>query len=424
MIIAMIENTINLSNQIKEADVCQICIGCGRCHKIHQDMHVLVNFHYTDSAVSDDNSKVSEEEDVYGIGIDLGTTTIAMSLVDGTGHVLGVFCRENPQTIYGSDVLSRIKAAEDLELAVQLRKKVRVVLEQGCLELLGKLPPYSSVQITLAANTTMSYLLMGWASGELGSAPFAVTHKEPLKLTLAEQAVWGFPPLSAFVGGDILAGIYSTGMYRSDKIRLLIDLGTNGELVLGNCHRMLACSTAAGPAFEGGPCKGIWGADMVHLTTQLLERGIVDETGLLQEPYFETGVTIGAVKVTQEAIRALQLAKAAIAAGVEILLRQYGIEAGQIEQVILAGGLGYFLRPQDAARIGLLPQVLADKAQAGGNTALQGTLLIGRELRRKSSAEVHRELESVDKCVQIIELPENEGFQDIFLKNINFGVES
>lgn len=179
--------------------------------------------------------------------------------------------------------------------------------------------------MVVAANTTMTYLFMGWNPEELGKAPFTVSHSGAVETEIAGVACHIIPGLSAFVGGDITAGILASGMLEQEASTLLIDLGTNGEMALGNRHRLHACATAAGPAFEGGANRGIWGADMVRLLQKLLEEGLMDGQGLLKEPYFTKGVRIGDVLVTKESVRAVQLAKGAIAAGIEILADSYGI---------------------------------------------------------------------------------------------------
>ncbi|MDE5951996.1 MAG: ASKHA domain-containing protein, partial [Acetatifactor sp.] len=179
------------------------------------------------------------------------------------------------------------------------------------------------------------------------------------------------PGLSAFVGGDIVAGILACGMETEEEIPLLVDLGTNGELALGNRERILCCGTAAGPAFEGG--GDIWGADMIALTAHLMRQGLVDDTGLLAEPYFEQGISIGGVQITQERIRQLQTAKAAICAGINTLIAAYGLTgAEQVSRVFLAGGFGYFLDVEAAVELGLIPQGLEGRVTAVGNTALAG----------------------------------------------------
>jgi len=199
----------------------------------------------------------------------------------------------------------------------------------------------------------------------------------------------------------------------------LIDLGTNGELVLGNRNRLLSCSTAAGPAFEGGVNRGIWGADLVSILARLIKEGIVDETGLLAEPYFEQGIRVGNVCVTQEAVRSLQLAKAAVAAGIRILLQEYGITVTEINRVILSGGFGYYLNPGDGALIGLLPEELAKKAISGGNTALQGALQVGKWLLSGMGEEVLKE-KTEALWAKNINLVENPRFSEYYIEAINF----
>lgn len=151
-------------------------------------------------------------------------------------------------------------------------------------------------------------------------------------------------------------------MAEKEEITLFIDLGTNGEMAIGNKDRIIACSTAAGPAFEGGPTKGVFGADMIHLCAELCRNKLLDETGLLADPYFEDGIFIGNVLVTKEAIRNLQMAKAAIMVGIKTLIEQFGLsKAEEVDKVILAGGFGYFLNPADAARLACCHQPYATK---------------------------------------------------------------
>jgi uncharacterized 2Fe-2S/4Fe-4S cluster protein (DUF4445 family) len=206
-------------------------------------------------------------------------------------------------------------------------------------------------------------------------------------------------------------------MATNEGISLLIDLGTNGEMVLGNGQKMIACATAAGPAFEGMLEDGrqaVWGADLVKAVSLLLEKGILDETGLLAETYFKEGVTIGGVRITQEHVRNLQTAKAAIAAGVEILVKEYGIAIEDISQVYLAGGFGYFLEEEAAIRIGLLPKVLQGRIQAVGNSALAGCYAY--HLDRKAEEKITR----IKELTRVINLAEVEGFAETFVNHMNF----
>ena len=207
--------------------------------------------------------------------VDIGTTTIAMQLYDMTGKVVDSFPSVNPQVSYGADVLSRIEAAKDPGKAADMQKKVRDLMEKGVQRFSKKLQPQETLQMVVAANTTMTYLLMGWNPEELGKAPFTVSHSGAVETEIAGVVCHIIPGLSAFVGGDITAGILASGMLEQEASTLLIDLGTNGEMALGNRHRLHACATAAGPAFEGGANRGIWGADMVRLLQKLLEEGLM-----------------------------------------------------------------------------------------------------------------------------------------------------
>ncbi len=349
---------------------------------------------------------------------DIGTTTIAMLLYGADGGVVDRFVEVNPQSAWGADVLSRIRAAEDPEAAAWMRKSVREVLGRGLKRFQRKLQAGEEIYLTVAANTTMTYLFMGWDTGELGHAPF-----EASRLSGAETETEGvrsfvLPGFSAFVGGDILAGCHACGIAEREEITLLIDLGTNGELLLGNRRRRIACATAAGPAFEGGVNRGIWGADMVKLLAVLRRENILDETGLLAEPYFDRGVRIGNVCVTREAVRSVQLAKAAIAAGIEILLDRYGIAPGEVDRLVLAGGFGYYLNPEDAVEIGLLPRALAHRAEAGGNTALSGALRAGREIIASGWESARDSLEGYKSGTEIVNLAMEPEFGSRYIQHM------
>lgn len=159
---------------------------------------------------------------------------------------------------------------------------------------------------------------------------------------------------------------------------------------------------------------------MVSLLARLLDEGILDDTGLLAEEYFESGIRIGNVLVTQQAVRNIQLAKAAIAAGIEILLGKYGIAPWQVDRVVLAGGFGYYLKPAAAARIGLLPEALAEKAVTGGNTALSGALRAGRRLFSPEGEKVGAELERICRDTAVVNLAMEGEFQGKYLQSMNF----
>jgi len=269
--------------------------------------------------------------------------------------------------------------------------------------------------VYVAGNTTMIYLLLGYETGELGYAPFQASHLEAVEMELEEWTARILPGLSAFVGSDIVAGVLAGGMADKESVSLLIDLGTNGEMVLGNREKMVACATAAGPAFEGMLEDGrqaLWGADLVKAVAELLEKGILDETGLLADPYFDEGVTIAGVHITQEHVRNLQIAKAAITAGIEILVKEYGIAVEDIGQVYLAGGFGYFLEEEDAIRIGLLPKALEGKVQAVGNSALAGCYAY------HFAGDAEEKVTRIKALTKVINLAECEKFSQRFVENM------
>ena len=389
---------------------CAICIGCGRCGEYPEDLQVITNSFLKSELLSVD----STDKGSFVI-VDIGTTTIAMEAYNKQGKKLADYVQPNPQRIFGRDVISRIQAAENPIAAKQMQGLVKQVLLQGLEEFQKEVPDIRKVYV--AGNTTMLYLLLGYNTTELGYAPFIASYLETVEIELGEWAAHVLPGLSAFVGSDILAGILAGGIAEKKNVSLLIDLGTNGEIVLGNREKMIACATAAGPAFEGmleEDRQALWGADLVKTVAELLDKGILDETGLLAEPYFKEGVTIAGVQITQEHVRNLQTAKAAIAAGIEILVEAYGISLEDIDQVYLAGGFGYFLEEEAAIRIGLLPKALKGKVQAVGNSALAGCYAY--HFMETTEDKITR----IKDITRVMNLANAEGFAEIFINHMNF----
>ena len=419
MITGMTERKTNLCKTQQNTTAgkgkrCRVCTGCGRCPGVAQKIHIL-----TEGGLNEKPQPIGENSRKRLVTADVGTTTLAMKLYGRGGSVEDVFAAVNPQTVYGADVLSRIQAAENPADADKMKQMVRETLAQGIRRFRRKLAPGENLRMVLAANTTMNYLLMGLNPAELGRAPFHAAHLEAVETKIDGVSCYCFPGLSAFVGGDITAGIYAADMLKRDDTSLLIDLGTNGEMVLGNRKKLLASSVAAGPAFEGGVNRGVWGADMISLLAALRKEGILDETGLLTEPYFETGVLAGNVRVTQESVRAVQLAKAAVLSGIRILTEEYGISMEQIERVILSGGFGYYLSPEAAGEIGLLPQTLVSKTVQGGNTALAGALKFGRKLLG-GTVSPDTDLFAEAGCnVRVINLAERQCFAENYFASMN-----
>ena len=402
---------------------CRICTGCGLCPGVTAAPGQIKGMRVLSQEAEDTPSR--ERLPLNGGGrrlaaADIGTTTIAMLLYREDGTVEDRYLTVNPQVACGADVLSRIQAAKDTVRAADMKNMVQKVLRQGILRFKKKLAPGEELCLLSAANTTMSYLLQGNDVQELGQAPFLVSHPKPADMEIEGVPCFGFPCFSAFVGGDILAGVLACGMAEQEKLTLLIDLGTNGEIVLGNRSRRIACATAAGPAFEGGPNRGVWGADMISILAALKREGCMDETGLLAEEFFEKGIRVGNVLVTEENVRSVQLAKAAIAAGIEVLLEKYGVDAAKVDRVVLAGGFGYYLNPDDAAEIGLLPPLLADKAAPGGNTALEGCLAAGRVIFADGRAALDAQLDKIVEGTEIVNLAQEPSFEKLYIERIFF----
>jgi uncharacterized 2Fe-2S/4Fe-4S cluster protein (DUF4445 family) len=416
----------------------------------------------------------------YYIGIDLGTTTLAAHLTEGSsGEILAASSLVNPQRIYGADVISRMKASSEGK-ADDLKKLIRAGLRTLILRVLQGVPPGGNriEQIAIAGNTTMIHLLMGYSCEGLGVYPFIPVTVGPITSSFHELFAeedqqepdgsgndeWErnlleeldlvpvsiLPGISVFVGGDVVAGLGVCDFDRMEEVCLLIDLGTNGELAIGNKEKLYVSSTAAGPAFEGGNISiglgsipgaisrvrlggtkpeiwtigggkpvGICGTGVVELCSELLRTGGMDETGLLSEEYFQEGFPLyedSQVKLnfTQKDVRELQLAKAAIRAGTELLLRNYGISWEQVEKVYLAGGFGFVLDIPKAVHIGLLPEELRDKIITVGNSSLAGAV------RYAADPEFCGRLAGIIEHAQEVHLSNEEDFQELYIGNINF----
>ena len=392
---------------MKKGNRCTICTGCGRCFGEFEDPCDII-------AVNDGNPVMGAPLFRPIICTDIGTTTVAMAYIDPEGRAADTYVCLNPQGRFGADVLSRIKASADKFALEEMKESIRNVIGTGVKKFIRENGLSGNVDMYVCANTTMTYLLMGYDPAELGEAPFTASHINgdsfEMKISDVSINVIVLPGFSAFVGADIYSGILAADLCSSDKYRLLCDLGTNGEIALGNKDHLYVTATAAGPAFEGGPCMGIWGADMIHLTSVLLKGGYADPTGLLNEPWFEEGIDIGNVHITQESIRALQLAKAAMNAGIKIICEKAGITFDEIERCTLSGGFGVHLNPWDAAYIGLLPGTLINVCRAGGNTSLAGAYSFAVGAR-------------ITQTPEVINLALEENFNDLYTEAINFPVK-
>lgn len=386
-----------------------------------------------------------------GVAIDLGTTTIAAQLVDlATGNVLGVETALNSQARHGADIMSRVEYAVSQEGGELLCRLARGQVG----EMIGRLVRNAGIKASLLSdvvvvgNTVMHHLFCDLNLEPLSHYPF-----EPTASGLHEFSVqslgWDFsgnptvrflPCLGGFVGSDILAGIVATGMNKSDKPCALMDLGTNGEIVVGTKERMLCASTAAGPAFEGARISAgmraatgaisevrvVNGALECHALGNALPRGIcgsglVDAAAagrelnlILESGRFAGGDTLplaGAVVLTQWDIRELQMAKGAIAAGLKLLLSEFGIRPDDLSALYLAGAFGNYINLASGVRIGLLG-VEGSRIRPSGNTAL-----LGAKMDLFNTGNGYGELL---RRVRHVSLNELDGFQDTYVEEMRF----
>ncbi|NLL77578.1 MAG: DUF4445 domain-containing protein [Clostridiales bacterium] len=353
------------------------------------------------------------------IAADIGTTTIAMRLLDvSTGEVSDTYTCLNPQRSYGMDVVERIRAGSD-GYAVQLQRLVQEAILKGMEHFIQTAHAKPKLMV-IACNTAMGHLFMGYPTDTLGKSPF-----RPVNIGLTEFSFNGvrtvlMPGISAFVGGDIVAGLYACELYDSVKPWLFLDLGTNAEMVIGTGGRFLCTAAAAGPAFEGKGEGNTTGPERIGAIAHLLEAGLADETGLLKEPYFEAGIDADGIFVTQKDIRDIQMAKAAVRAGIHFLLKKSGISGYEpIERVYLAGGFGFYLDKEAAVRIGLIPSELQGKLEVVGNTSLTGAGLAGRKILIDMTTE-KRNLEDIIKNCEVFNLAVQQDFDKKYIEYLNF----
>jgi len=299
--------------------------------------------------------------------------------------------------------------------------------------------------LAVTGNTTMLYLLTGRNPETLSHAPFAADCLYDETTDLNGRQAYLPPCLHAFVGADITCAVLASGMCQKDEISLLCDVGTNGEIALWKDGVLYVSSTAAGPAFEGAgitcgcgsipgaidrvtvkngaleagtirnqPAVGLCGSGLVDAVASLLELEWLDETGAMDD---DEVTLAGNVVLTQADVRAVQLAKAAIAAGIECLMKTAGVTPDEVQQVYLAGGFGSHLNLKNAARIGLLPETLIDRTSVLGNAALDGTVMT--LLQGESQPELRR----IATCAKHVDLGGNPLFNEQYVENMFFPEE-
>lgn len=373
--------------------------------------------------------------------IDLGTTTIALRLYDlSSGRVLQTASAWNRQASVGADVISRIRHTMDSPQGLhELHRCVRQQTEDmvsGCLERAGR-KKTELRRVSLAGNTVMQHIFAGLPVGSIAAAPYtpASLFRRDTEDTLLGAPIYYAPCVAGYVGGDITAGLLAAGLPEKDGQWLFLDIGTNGEMALGGRDGFACCAVASGPAFEGanircgmpaldgavsrvrydrgflwdviggGEAKGLCGSGLIDLVAALLRLGCIDGGGRLLPPedappacrkYIAPDgkgngifhLTRG-VYLTAGDVRALQLAKAAVAAGIRVLLEERNIGVEALSGVCIAGGFGNYIDPRSAMAIGMLPRLPEEKLLCLGNTALAGASMAALdEKNRRALADI------------------------------------
>ncbi|MFO7918718.1 MAG: ASKHA domain-containing protein [Anaerolineae bacterium] len=422
-------------------------------------------------------------EHVLGIAFDIGTTTIVGYLLDlETGAQLAISSLLNPQTRYGDDVVSRIDFANSEEGGLEiLQREVIQALNRIVMDTTAEasVRPEHIFALTVVGNTTMHHLFLGINPAALAQSPYVPVVTSPLSSRASdlgldihpEAIVYTLPNIAGWVGADTVGVLLSTGIAKSDEIALAIDIGTNGEMALGSRERLITCSTAAGPAFEGAhiSCgmraaggaidvihidkdvewhaigetapRGICGSGLVDMVAEMLREGIIASTGMMQDAgelrgdghkelarrikqrgrqraFTLVDPSQGAegrgIDVTQRDVRELQLAKGAIRAGIEILLKEMGCAPEEVKRVYLAGAFGNYIQPESALGIGLIPDFPEAEIIPVGNAAGSGAkeVLLSRTSRQ--------EIVEILTHVEYLELSGRADFQQEFTEAMIF----
>ena len=420
---------------------------------------------------------------LLGMAFDIGTTTVVGYLLDlETGEQVGVSSKLNPQTRYGDDVVSRIGyASSEANGLDTLRRVVVDAVNEIIVDALKQASagPEDVLAMTVVGNTTMHHLFLGIDPEALARSPYvpAVTamtwhHASELDIAIHPDAhVWVLPNIAGWVGADTVGVLLATGIDEKDEVSLAIDIGTNGEMALGSRRRLIACSTAAGPAFEGahlscgmraaygavdrvsidhdvhwhtvgeGAPRGVCGSGLVDLVAEMRDVGVIDPMGTMLDDKAvralgsealadrvsgngrlrsfrlvdaEDGAGGRVLEINQRDVRELQLAKGAIRAGIEILLRELGVGVDDVASVYLAGAFGNYIQPESALILGMMPRFPNAEMVPVGNAAGSGAkmALLSRTARAKA--------EQIRQDVEYVELSGRGDFQEVFAEAMIF----
>jgi uncharacterized 2Fe-2S/4Fe-4S cluster protein (DUF4445 family) len=417
----------------------------------------------------------------YGMAFDIGTTSVVGTLMDlATGEQLAAVGGLNPQAQYGGDLMSRIAYAQfDEGKLTTLRAKILTgvndFIKDACTQ--AGVAPEHVYKIVVVGNTCMHHVFLGIDVSYVGLAPYAPAVRDllvyparDLPLKAAPHArVCMLPIVAGFVGADTMACVLATRIYESEEIRALVDIGTNGEVVMGSRDKLLACSAPAGPALEGAqirhgmrgaigaiekvaidgdvtcavigdaPAVGICGSGLIDACAKMLDANVLDSNGLLRregddplaEP-LQRRIVKGEggrqfvlvwkdeagrdhdISITQSDIRQLQLAKSAIYSGIVMLRQVAGITNDDLQELMLCGGFGNYISIESSLKIRLLPEMAAERVTYMGNAAA-----IGAQMALLSETERLRAFELAQK-IEHVALAARPEFQDIFVDGMNF----
>ena len=443
------------------------CGGTGRCGKclvmvngeqkkacsviIQEDLVVEIPQKSRLQVLKDFGSSTGAKTGDYRAAFDIGTTSVVCVLLGPDGSRCACEGAQNPQSVYGADVVSRIRYAADHgveRLTALIRDCMSGLLCRCCTEA-GIMPEQVNL-ISVVGNSCMQQLFLGMPVDNLREIPY--------RKMLDQVQVWDtaaylpvcpqgklliVPDISGFVGADTVGCVLASGMHQTDETVLLVDIGTNGEMVLCHRGRMASCATAAGPALEGAniscgmrasegaidhvdgegfhviggtKAAGICGSGLVDAAAVMLRRGLLNSRGKLMTENGCFGLT-DEVLLTQEDLRQVQLAKGAIHAGIELLMAELGVTPEEIDRCLLAGAFGSFLNPENACRIGLLPESLQGKIAAAGNLALEGAAILALQPEKLAQAQ-----QIADKTAAL-ELGSHGGFPRAFADGMRFREE-
>lgn len=464
-----------LSDVLRRAGISfsMICGGRGTCGKctvlvngkkqlacqtyVTENMDVVLPNDDMQIAAHGIRREVKMYETGYGAAVDIGTTTVAAYAVDlSDGRILRTVTALNEQRRYGADVISRITyCMEHSDGTQELSRVIGSQVGDMIKEAVQGKPIKKAV---IAGNTVMEHIFLGETPVGLAAAPFMPIFLNGREVVFHDIATYVMPCVSAYIGGDILSAMLACSMDMTNDTCLLLDIGTNGEMVLKKDNRYYCCSAAAGPAFEGGhiscgtgsvsgavcavrfsngliyadtigrqPSAGICGSGLLDAITELLNEQIIDHTGRIlpynmQKPEWRRYVASDASKITltssvfltQKDIREFQMAKSAVRAGIETLLQCAEASYDDVRCVFLAGGMGTHISAKSACAVGMLPRQWENKTCAVGNVAGSGAVSVLLDGTLRDTAE------QIRQAAQIIALADSSVFEQAYLKYMDF----